>query len=258
MSISDEPIVIVTGASRGLGAATAVELARMGAGVALMARGAEGLAATAAAIHDQGGRAWTFVGDVAIHADCARCVEDTIDHFGRLDGIVNNAGILAPLDTTAHADPEAWQRNLLVNVAGPFNLIHVALPELKRRRGRVVNVSSGAAEVVIQAAGAYCAAKAALNHFTRVLAAEEPEITVVAMRPGVVDTAMQQMLRDQGPGVMPGNQAAYYQDLKTDNRLEPPVVPGRALSWLALLAPRAWSGRYMSYDDPELLAALKR
>ena len=223
-----------------------------------MACGAEGLAATAAAIHDQGGRAWTFVGDVAIHADCARCVKDTIDQFGRLDGVVNNAGTLAPLDTTANADPAAWQRNLLVNVAGPFNLIHTALPELKRRQGRVVNVSSGAAEVVIQAAGAYCAAKAALNHFTRVLAAEEPEITVVAVRPGVVDTAMQHVLRDQGPRVMPEDQAAFYRDLKTHGRLEPPEVPGRALAWLALQAPQSWSGRYMSYDDPGLLAALKR
>jgi NAD(P)-dependent dehydrogenase (short-subunit alcohol dehydrogenase family) len=258
MSTSDVPVVIVTGASRGLGAATALEAVRMGAAVTLMARGIEGLAATAATIRDLGGQASTTAGDVADYADCVRCLEATLDLFGRVDGLINNAGTLDPLDTTAQADPAAWQRNLQVNVTGPFNLIHAALSEIKRRKGRIVNVSSGAAEVVIQAAGAYCAAKAALNHFTRVLAAEEPRITAVAVRPGVVDTAMQQVLRDQGSGIMPDDQAAYYRDLKINNQLEPPEVPGRALAWLALQAPHAWSGRYMSYDDPDLLAVLDR
>lgn len=258
MNTTNCPIVIVTGASQGLGAAIAVELAKMGAGVTLMARGKEGLVTTAAEVRAHGGQVGVVAGDVARYDDCKGCVEHTLNHFGRLDAIVNNAGTLTPLETTANADPEMWQRGFLVNVAGPFNLVHAALPELRRRRGRVVNVSSGASKTVIQAAGAYCAAKAALNHFTSVLAAEEPEITAVAVRPGVVDTAMQEVLREQGSQVMPADQADFYIDLKTHRHLEPPQVPGRALAWLALNAPSSWSGRYMSYDDPEVTAALTR
>ena len=128
-----------------------------------------------------------------------------------------------------------------------------AIPELRDQNGRIVNVSSGAAHHVIVAASAYCAAKAALNQFSRVLAAEELDLTVIAVRPGVVDTRMQELLRSEGPGKMPPEQAAYYTDLHTAGRLEPPHVPARAIAWLALHAPHEWSGAFMNYDDPQIV-----
>ena len=94
--------------------------------------------------------------------------------------------------------------------------------------------------------------KAALNHFTRVLAAEESAITVLAVRPGVVDTPMQAYIRDRGPHVMPPEQIAYYTNLKERGELEPPEIPGRAIAWLALHAPEAFSGEFLDYDDPRI------
>ena len=81
---------------------------------------------------------------------------------------------------------------------------------------------------------------------------EEPGVTSVAVRPGVVDTPMQKTLREKAPSVMPKDLADYYQKIKNEGELEPPDVPGKAIAWLALNAPHEWSGRFLSYDDPEI------
>lgn len=77
-----------------------------------------------------------------------------------------------------------------------------------------VNVSSGVASIAIRGAGAYCASKAGLNHLTRVIAAEEPKITCLAVRPGAADTNIQKFLRERGPGAMPAEETAYYRDIR--------------------------------------------
>ena len=92
--------------------------------------------------------------------------------------------------------------------------------------GRIVNGSSGAATMVIRGDGAYCVSKAALNHLTRVIATEEPGITCLAARPGVVDTNMQTFLRERGPGAMPAGEATYYRDIKDQCRLGAPCHAG--------------------------------
>jgi NAD(P)-dependent dehydrogenase (short-subunit alcohol dehydrogenase family) len=250
--MSDHPVILVTGASRGIGAAVARWLAAAGAGVALVARSSEKLDVVAGQITRLGGTPLTLAGDIASAGFCARAVAQTQATFGRLDALVNNAGIFEPVAFTADAEPDAWQRAVAVNLLGPFYLSRAALPALRKRQGRIVNVSSGAATRALPAAGAYCATKAALNHLTRVLAAEEPDVTAVAVRPGVVDTEMQRLIRRKGPAVMPAEQAAFYRDLKTDGRLEPPRVPARSIAWLALRAPSEWSGKFLNYDDPEL------
>jgi NAD(P)-dependent dehydrogenase (short-subunit alcohol dehydrogenase family) len=116
-------------------------------------------------------------------------------------------------------------------------------------------VSSGAANLALETASAYCTAKAALNHFTRILAAEEPELTALAVRPGVVDTDMQAFLRSEGPRTMPHDQAAYYRQLKDRGELEPPEIPARSIAWLALYAPPEFSGMFLVYDDPRIRGA---
>ena len=168
----------------------------------------------------------------------------------RVDAVGNNAGILAPLNYIGTVDPVAWRYNLEVNIMAPFYLARAALGELRKQAGRIVNVSSGAANTAIEAASAYCTAKAALNHFTQVLAAEEPEITAVAVRPGVVDTRMQKTLREEGRLVMPAKWTDYYRKLKAQGKLEPPEIPGRVIAWLALNAPHDLTGQFLSYDDP--------
>ena len=127
-----------------------------------------------------------------------------------------------------------------------------AVPALRAAPGRVVNISSGAAVKPIGAWSAYCAAKAALTHLTAVLAVEEPRIISVALRPGVVDTEMQAVIRREGPSAMDPERAAYFVQLKEEGRLEPPWVPARAAAWLALHAPPSMSGRFVEYDDPRV------
>jgi NAD(P)-dependent dehydrogenase (short-subunit alcohol dehydrogenase family) len=243
---------MVSGASRGVGAATARWLAKAGAAVTLFARSAKALNAVADDVRQLGGSALVFKGDVSDAGACRAAVAKTRDRFGRLDAVVNNAGMVEPLASVSDSDVERWQYNIAVNLLGPFYLIRAAIAELRPQNGRIINVSSGAATISVENASAYCAAKAALNHFSRVLADEEPHLTVVAVRPGVVDTQMQDTIRQKGQGVMSTEQLAYYQDLKTEGQLEKPEVPGRSIAWLALHAPRGFSGQFLNYDDPSI------
>ena len=246
------PTVIVTGASRGLGAAIARWLALKGANVTLVARTESDLINIVRQIHELGGTALPTTADIADPAACRDIVDKTLERFGDLNGLVNNAGILIPLETLAHSRAEDWRYNIEVNLIGPAYLSMAAIPALRRHRGRIINVSSGAAHHIIEAASAYCAAKAGLNQFTRVLAAEESELTIIAVRPGVVDTSMQSLLRKLGPAKMPPEQADYYLNLKASGQLEPAAVPARSVAWMVLHAPHKWSGAFMNYDDPQI------
>lgn len=251
------PVVIVTGASRGLGASVARWLGRAGTSVCLVARNQERLSAVAEEVEHHGGRPLAVSADVAVWEQCLRVVSETVRRFGRVHAVVNNAGIFEPLAPIVQADPAAWLYNIEVNLLGPFHMTKAALGYLRKQHGRVVNVSSGAARHPILGGSAYCASKAGLTHFTAVLAAEEPTVTSLAVRPGVVDTDMQGLLRTEGPKAMPPDQASYYQKLKAEGLLENPDVPARSIAWLALNAPVLWSGRFMNYDDPEVAGPAK-
>ena len=246
------PVVIVTGASRGLGAAVARWLAKAGAAVTLVARSQERLMEVAADVRRLGGVPHAFKADVSDSHACRNAVETTLDHFGRIDSLVNNAGVVQPLAPIADTRPEEWRHNIEVNLLAPFYLVRAAIAELRRHNGRIVNVSSGAATMALATVSAYCAGKAALNHFTRVLAAEEPAVTALTVRPGVVDTDMQAALRNKADNAMPVDQIAYYRQLKERGELEPPEIPARTIAWLALYAPREFSGQFLDYDDPRI------
>lgn len=250
--------VIVTGASRGLGAATAQTAAQMGANVALMARSADQLEAVARQIRDAGGQALPVVGDVTNSADCQRVVAGALDRFGQIDALVNNAGVLGPIAPIADGELKAWGMNWAVNLLGPFLLTQAALPHLRQRKGRVIHVSSGAAISAIPGWAAYCAAKAALNHFSRVLAEEEPSITTIAFRPGVVDTAMQATIREEGAQGMPPDVHARFLRYHEEGELLPPEVPACSLTILALYAPHEWSGTSLPWNDENVLSLLRR
>jgi NAD(P)-dependent dehydrogenase (short-subunit alcohol dehydrogenase family) len=252
------PAILVSGASRGLGAATAQVAAGLGAGVGLMARSADDLEAVAQQIEASGGQALPLVGDVSQVGECRHAVEATVERFGRLDAVINNAGILTPIAPIAEADPEAWQQNWTVNVQGPFLLTQAALPFLREQQGRVLNVSSGAAVSVIEGWSAYCASKAAVNHFTRVLATEEPELTAVAFRPGVVDTEMQTLIRNEGAAGMPAGAHERFLDYHAQGDLLPPQLPGCSLAVLALYAPRDWSGAFVQWNEERVLSLVRQ
>ena len=250
--MSNNRVVIVTGASRGLGAATARWLARAGAAVTLVSRSETALKQVAKEIRKLGSSALVFKADTSDPDACQKAVAKTLERFERLDALVNNAGVVEPIAPLAQTDPGRWQYNIAVNLLGPFYLTRAALSNLRKQSGRIINVSSGAATTVIENVSAYCAAKAALNHFTRVLAAEESGLTVLTVRPGVVDTQMQEIIRREGPNFMSAEQYAYYRGLKERGELEPPEVPARSIAWLALYAPPELSGEFLNYDDPQI------
>ncbi len=251
------PVVLVTGASRGLGRGIALALAELGADLVLNARNAAQLRAVAEEARGHGIRAETVPGDIGEPETARQIVRRARDAFGRIDAVVNNAGIIQPLARIAQAEPEAWLENWRVNLLGPVLLVKEALPELRARRGRVVNISSGAAVRPFPGWGAYCAAKAGLNQFTAVLALEEPRVTAVAFRPGVVDTDMQTEIRTQGARAMPPEWHRRFLRYKEEGRLRPPEEIGRMVAWLALEAPHEWSGRFLAYYEEPLRSWLE-
>jgi NAD(P)-dependent dehydrogenase (short-subunit alcohol dehydrogenase family) len=230
----------------------------MKANVVLMARSTGDLEAVAREIRAAGGQALAVVGDVRQAADCQQAVAEAVNHFGGLDALINNAGILDPISSIADGEPRAWEENWAVNVLGPVMMSQAALPHLRQGKGRVINVSSGAAVSAISGWAAYCVAKAALNHFTRVLAEEEPSITAIAFRPGIVDTSMQKQIRREGARGMPAEVHARFLRYHEEGELLPPAVPACSLTTLALYAPAEWSGVFLSWNDEMVLSLVRQ
>ncbi len=249
---------VVTGASRGLGAAVARIAGQMKANVALMARTGDDLEIVAEEVRVAGGQALPIVGDVGRSTDCRRAIAETVKAFGRIDVLVNNAGMLTPISPIASGNPKEWRRNWAVNVLGPVMLTQNALPYLRQSKGRVINVSSGAAISAIQGWAAFCVAKAGLNHFTRMLAVEELDITSISFHPGVVDTAMQATIRRDGAQGMPEEVYARFVRYQEEGELLPPEVPGCPLAVLAFHAPHEWSGAFLAWNDEQVRALVRQ
>jgi NAD(P)-dependent dehydrogenase (short-subunit alcohol dehydrogenase family) len=250
--------ILITGASRGLGAAAARAAAQLGVNVALMARSPAELEAVAEDVRGAGGRALVVPGDVSRPGDNEQAVAATLAEFGGLDALVNNAGILGPVGPLAEADGGAWTENWAINVLGPVLLTRAALPYLRERKGRVINVSSGAAVNAVPGWGAYCLSKAAVTHLTRMIAAEEPDVIAISFRPGVVDTEMQATIRREGARGMPAEEYERFVAYHRRGELLPPAVPGCSLAVLAFYAPPEWSGRFLSWDEEQVQSLVRR
>src|SRR5215211_6066673 len=163
---------LVTGASSGLGRATAIALAQAGADVALVARSAEELESTQAEVSKTGRRALTLPTDLAKEDGAAWAVEQTVEALGRIDVLVNAAGTDVP-GTLEELDVEGWDRTLSVNLRAPFLLSKAAFPHMREAGGgTIVNVSSVAGKKGWANASAYCASKFGLTGFTQALADE--------------------------------------------------------------------------------------
>ena len=243
-------VVVVTGASRGIGEAVALAAAARRAALVLTARGAGRLQAVAAEARDAGAPMVTVVvGDMAEPATARHLIDAATKSHGGIDALVNNAGILEPLGPVAGTGFEDWQRHMAVNVVAPAALTALALPALRARRGRIVNVSSGAAVKATEGWAAYCAGKAALNQLNAVTAAEEPDVTCVAFSPGMTDTDMQALIRDRGPGRMPAQILERFLAAHREGELRSVGEVGAAIAALALEAPPEMSGTFVSIDD---------
>ncbi|TCC11800.1 SDR family NAD(P)-dependent oxidoreductase [Kribbella soli] len=234
---SDRPVALITGASAGLGLALAHGLADRGWALVIDARGAEALKDAADALADRTDVV-PLAGDVTDPDHRADLVE-AITELGRLDLLINNASYLgqSPLQALAVADLDELRRVYEVDVLAPIALTQALLPALTTASGVLINISSDAAVEAYETWGGYGSAKAALDHATRVLAAEHPALAVYAVDPGDLRTAM--------------HQAAFPGEDISDRPEPATVVP----AFLQLLDSRPESGRYRAAEFTPAVAS---
>lgn len=233
--------VLVTGASRGIGAAAARAFAAAGALVGVMARSADGVEALADEI---GGL--PLAGDVAVAGDMKRAVAALRDRAGRLDVLVNNAGLIGPMSLLDQADPGAWGECIDVNIKGVFHGMRAVLPLMRAAGGgTVLTVGSGAAHRPQEGWSGYCASKAGALMLTRSLDLEArgDGIRAISLSPGTVATDMQRAIRDSG--VSPVSQLDWSVHI-------PPEWPARALVWMCGPEADPWLGDEISLRDPDI------
>ena len=197
-------IALVTGASQGIGRACALELARSGAHVALAARSIDKLEAVAAEIKAAGGTAHAFALDVASEDSIKACVKEVIAHFGRVEILVNNAGITRDI-LALRMKRHDWDDVLTTNLTGASLLTQACVSSLmKNRWGRIINITSIVGETGQAGQANYAASKAGLIGLTKSLARElaSRAITVNAVAPGYIETAMTSILTDEQKSAM--------------------------------------------------------
>jgi NAD(P)-dependent dehydrogenase (short-subunit alcohol dehydrogenase family) len=246
------PVVIVSGASRGLGSEIAWQLAKLGARVVLNARTNRDLLKTQKKIRDAGGMATSIPGDITIYQTSEKIVAEAVRVYGRIDAVVNNVGNIEPIASIAVGHIEDWETNFAVNVFGHVKLIQASLPYLRKKNGRIINITSGAAVTLTWGLAAYSSAKAAITHFTKILAIEEPEIIAIALRPGSVNTSMQKTIIDKGKSCMPESVYKKFTNQYFLGKLLPPELPAKAIAILALYAPQEWSGEFLQWDEEKI------
>jgi 3-oxoacyl-[acyl-carrier protein] reductase len=192
--MAGEKVALVTGGSRGIGRAIALALAEDGFRIALSYRAREREAGEVVEkITAIGGEARAFQADLGVRQEAPTLVQRTLEAFGQIDVLINNAGIDLPGVRLAEFRPEDWERILRVNLSGPFYLIQAALPHMKQRRsGQIINISSNVTQRFPMMLGPYTVTKCGLDALTRILAKEEGPngIRVNAIAPGPIRTDM--------------------------------------------------------------------
>lgn len=191
---------LVTGASRGIGLATAQRLAELGCKVMLVARDEALLEQELAKLNEKYQAACSAC-DVADYNAVNAIVQKTINEFGSLDILVNNAGVIEPISSLAESDPKKWARAVEINLLGVYNGMRAAAPQmLKQKSGTIINLSSGAANNALEGWSHYCATKAAVKMLTQSGHKElNPRgIQTIGLSPGTVATDMMSEIKESG------------------------------------------------------------
>src|SRR5262245_22505404 len=186
-------VALITGGSRGIGKAVAIAYAREGAGVFICARGDADLNQAVADIRSTGGKAHGCIGDVGDPASAKAIVEATVEQFGKLDVLVNNASFLGPRVSITQYPVSSWEEVVRINLTGSFLMIQEALKVMiPQRNGSIINVSSGVGRMGKARWGAYAAAKFGIEGLTQVVADEIREFAIRAnsVNPGPTRTEM--------------------------------------------------------------------
>ena len=247
----------MTGGGRGIGRATAVALAELGAAVAISARTRLELDETADEVRDRGGRAGVFVCDVSDWQAVIEAVGQIESSIGPIDILINSAGTLGPLARTWETRPQEWARTIEVNLIGAYYCTRAVLPGMiERGRGSIVNIGSGAASFAAPNWSAYAASKAGLDHFTRSLAVElaTTGVRVNSLHPGIVETAMVQTLRTATPDQLPPRRRKFFEDTTAKGEVYAPETAAKVVAWLASDAAGDLNGAVLdARDDPSLV-----
>ncbi|WEW59471.1 short chain dehydrogenase [Emydomyces testavorans] len=236
MKFASGRTIILTGASRG-------------DNVVAIARSEEPLQR----LKEQYGRQVEILNGDATDPEMAdKAVKAALTAYGRIDGLIVNHGILGPVTKLVTSDMEAWRKAFDINFFSAVEFVKAALPHIRISRGNIIFTSSGAAISATIGWGFYGASKAAMNHLNMTLAKEEPEITCLAIRPGMVDTQMQEELRSQHVEVLGPKDSERFLTAHKEGKLLPPAKPGRVIAKLAVSAPRELSGKFLSWNSEEL------
>jgi NAD(P)-dependent dehydrogenase (short-subunit alcohol dehydrogenase family) len=228
---------VVTGASRGIGEATARRLAHAGANVVLLARSATEIERIAQEI---GARALPLVCDVANWESVQGATARAVEHFGAIDILINNAGVIDPIARITDVDPEGWSRVVDINLKGVFYCTRAVLPLMKLSGGgTIVNISSGAATSPLEGWSHYSSTKAAVLMLTRCVHKEEADngIRCVGLSPGTVATQLQREIR--AAGINPVSKLAWSEHIPAEWAAE-------AVIWLTSDSAREHDGSDLS------------
>ena len=196
----------------------------------------------------------TLAGNLTDLSLLQRAVELAIRSFGKVDALIVNHGTLGEVKRIADCDPAGWQKTFDVNLISAVACVKAAIPELRKTNGHIIFTSSGAAQNAYSTWGAYGASKAAMNHLAMTLKNEEPLITTVAIRPGVVDSEMQREIREVHHTTMDEKDQKKFSAAKTEGSLLRPEQPGNVIARLALDVPAEMSGKFISWNDEALKA----
>ncbi|TDK52240.1 MULTISPECIES: SDR family oxidoreductase [Pseudomonas] len=198
LNIQDK-VIVITGASSGIGEATARLLAERGAKVVLGARRTERLAVITEEINGAGGHAQFRALDVTDQQDVQRFVDFAVEHYGRVDVLVNNAGVM-PLSRLDALKVDEWNRMIDVNIRGVLHGIAASLPLMQRQRaGQIINIASIGAYAVSPTAAVYCATKYAVRAISEGLRQEVGgDIRVTVIAPGVTESELAESISDEG------------------------------------------------------------
>lgn len=241
----DGKTVLITGASRGIGAAAARAFAVAGANVALVARSTDEIAEIAGEI---GQKALAVPCDVSRYSDVAGAIAATARTFGGLDVLINNAGIVDPIGHLAETDPEAWGRAIDINLKGVMYGMHAAMPGMiAQGYGTIINISSGAAHGPVEGWSAYCSSKAGAYMLTRAgdKEAREKGLRIMGLSPGTVATQMQRDIK--ASGINPVSQLDWSAHI-------PPEWPAQTLLWMCTPEADAYLGEDVSLREDNIRA----
>ncbi|KAL0818865.1 hypothetical protein ABMA28_008184 [Loxostege sticticalis] len=183
-------VVLVTGSSSGIGAAIALKFAEEGANVAIVGRNADKLKNVSKDIAKIGNKPLVIAADVAKEDDAKRIVNDTVKHFGKLDVLINNAGVGQFAGITEANALTVFDHVMNTNLRSAVYLTHLASKHLIETKGNIINISSGAGQMVMERGFSYCTSKAAMDHFARAIALDfAPKgVRVNTISPGPVKT----------------------------------------------------------------------